>query len=58
MDESKKATLIGLVAVVLWSGIVGLIRGVSEGLGATAGAAVMYTVASAVLRARSRICSA
>jgi drug/metabolite transporter (DMT)-like permease len=49
MDESKKATLIGLVAVVLWSGIVGLIRGVSEGLGATAGAATMYTVASAIL---------
>lgn len=30
---SQKATLIGLVAIVLWSTMVGLIRGVSEGLG-------------------------
>jgi drug/metabolite transporter (DMT)-like permease len=49
MDERKKATLIGLVAVLLWSSIVGLIRGVSEGLGATAGAAMIYTVASVIL---------
>ena len=49
MDEKSKATLIGLIAVLLWSSIVGLIRGVSEGLGATAGAAMMYTVASVIL---------
>lgn len=49
MDETKKATLIGLVAVLLWSSIVGLIRGVSEGLGATAGSAMMHTVASVIL---------
>jgi drug/metabolite transporter (DMT)-like permease len=49
MDERKKATLIGLIAVFLWSSIVGLIRGVSEGLGATAGAAMIYTVASVIL---------
>jgi drug/metabolite transporter (DMT)-like permease len=49
MDERKKATLIGLVAVLLWSSIVGLIRGVSDGLGATAGAAMIYTVASVIL---------
>lgn len=49
MDQRKKATLIGLVAVLLWSSIVGLLRGVSEGLGATAGAAMMYTLASVML---------
>ena len=49
MDETKKATLIGLAAVLLWSSIVGLIRGVSEGLGATAGSAMMHTVASVIL---------
>jgi drug/metabolite transporter (DMT)-like permease len=49
MDQRKKATLIGLVAVLLWSSIVGLMRGVSEGLGATAGAAMIYTVASVLL---------
>lgn len=47
--NSKKATLIGLTAVVLWSAIVGLIRGVSEHLGATGGAAAIYTVASVIL---------
>jgi len=46
---SKKATIIGLTAVVLWSSIVGLIRGVSEYLGATGGAAMIYSVASLFL---------
>lgn len=45
----KNATLIGLVAIVLWSSLVGLIRGVSEGLGATGGAAMIYTGASMLL---------
>lgn len=49
MNKTTKATLIGLVAVVLWSSIVGLIRGVSESLGATGGAAMIYTVASFLL---------
>lgn len=49
MEESKKATLIGLIAVLLWSSIVGLIRGVSEHFGATGGAALIYTLASALL---------
>lgn len=49
MNSKRKATLIGLVAVLLWSSIVGLIRGVSESLGATGGAAMMYTVASVLL---------
>lgn len=45
----KKATLIGLVAIILWSAIVGLIRGVSEGLGAVGGAAMIYTLSSLLL---------
>jgi len=49
MKNKRKATLIGLIAVLLWSSIVGLIRGVSESLGATGGAAMMYTVASGLL---------
>ncbi|WP_130392681.1 aromatic amino acid DMT transporter YddG [Cupriavidus agavae] len=47
--QTKQATLIGLVAVLLWSSIVGLIRGVSESFGATGGAALMYSVASVLL---------
>lgn len=49
MQNKSKATLIGLIAILLWSSIVGLIRGVSEHLGATGGAAMIYTVASALL---------
>ena len=49
MISQTQATCIGLIAVVLWSSIVGLIRGVSESLGATGGAAMMYSVASALL---------
>lgn len=49
MTGSKQATLIGLTAIALWSSIVGLIRGVSESFGATGGAALIYTVASAML---------
>lgn len=49
MRSRNNATLVGLTAVLLWSSIVGLIRGVSESLGATGGAALMYTVASGFL---------
>ena len=49
MKNTNKATLIGLVAVLLWSAIVGLIRSVSEHLGPTGGAAMMYSVASVFL---------
>jgi drug/metabolite transporter (DMT)-like permease len=45
----NKASLIGLSAVLLWSSIVGLIRSVSEHLGATGGAAMMYSLASVFL---------
>lgn len=47
--SKRQATLIGLVAVLLWSSIVGLIRSVSESFGATGGAALIYTVAAALL---------
>lgn len=49
MTKTNKATLTGLMAIVLWSAIVGLLRSVTELLGATGGAAMMYTVASAFL---------
>lgn len=45
----NKATLIGVSAILLWSAVVGLIRGVSENLGATGGAAAIYSVASVFL---------
>ncbi|MGK3135376.1 aromatic amino acid DMT transporter YddG [Pantoea trifolii] len=44
----KRATLIGLLAILLWSAIVGLIKNVSEGFGPVGGAALIYS-ASAVL---------
>ena len=44
----KKATLIGLMAILLWSAIVGLIKSVSEGFGPIAGAALIYS-GSAIL---------
>ncbi|WP_325169632.1 aromatic amino acid DMT transporter YddG [Cupriavidus pauculus] len=47
--ERKQATLVGLVAVVLWSSIVGLIRSVSDSFGATGGAALMYSLAAVLL---------
>lgn len=49
MERKNKATLIGFSAILLWSSIVGLIKGVSENLGATGGAAMIYTVASVLL---------
>lgn len=49
MQGPAQATLIGLIAVALWSSIVGLIRAVSESFGATGGAALIYTLGSALL---------
>ena len=49
MNDTNKATLIGLTAVLLWSAVVGLIRMVSVHLGVTGGAALMYSVASVIL---------
>lgn len=47
--NKNKATLVGLIAILLWSSIVGLIRSVSENLGPIGGAAMIYTVASVLL---------
>lgn len=44
-----RATLIGLLAILLWSLIVGLFRGVSERFGAVGGAALVYSLASVLL---------
>ncbi|TCM67536.1 EamA-like transporter family protein [Acinetobacter calcoaceticus] len=49
MMNKTQATCIGLIAILLWSAIVGLIRSVSEHLGATGGAAMIYTVAAIFL---------
>jgi drug/metabolite transporter (DMT)-like permease len=43
------ATLFGLLAIVLWSTLVGLFREVSEMLGPTGGAAMVYSSASVLL---------
>ena len=45
--EIRRATLIGLVAVLCWSSTVGLMRSVAEALGALGGAAVFYSVSAA-----------
>jgi drug/metabolite transporter (DMT)-like permease len=45
----KKATLIGLIAILLWSAIVGLIKSVSEGFGPIAGAALIYSCSAILL---------
>lgn len=49
MSQQTKATVIGFCAIFLWSSIVGLIKEVSHSFGATAGAALIYTVASVFL---------
>lgn len=43
------ATFLGLMAVVLWGTVVGLIRSVSESFGPIGGAALIYTVGSVFL---------
>lgn len=45
----NKATLVGLIAIVLWSTIVGLIRTISEGFGPVGGAALIYTLSALLL---------
>lgn len=49
LQRTNQATLIGLFAILLWSAIVGLLRNVSELLGPTGGAAMMYSLASVLL---------
>ena len=45
----KTETLIGLIAILLWSAIVGLIKSVSEGFGPVGGAALIYTCSAVLL---------
>ncbi|MEZ3501372.1 aromatic amino acid DMT transporter YddG [Pantoea sp. KPR_PJ] len=47
--SQKKATLIGLIAILLWSAIVGLIKSVSEGFGPVGGAALIYSLSAILL---------
>ncbi len=48
-SPENKATLWGLLAILLWSSTIGLIRSVSETLGPIGGAAVIYSVSSLFL---------
>lgn len=47
--NATKATMIGLMAVLLWSGIVGLFRRMSELYGVIGGATLTYTSAAIIL---------
>ncbi|MEL5426504.1 aromatic amino acid DMT transporter YddG [Serratia nevei] len=49
LPSRTRATLFGLLAIVLWSSVVGLIRSVSEGLGPIGGAAMIYSVSAVFL---------
>lgn len=49
LPTQHKATLFGLLAILLWSSVVGLIRSVSEGLGPIGGAAMIYSVSAVFL---------
>ncbi|CAI1665677.1 Methyl viologen resistance protein YddG [Serratia liquefaciens] len=49
LSAQYKATLLGLLAILLWSSVVGLIRSVSEGLGPIGGAAMIYSVSAVFL---------
>lgn len=51
LHSARNATLVGLIAIVLWSLIVGLIRTVSVQFGATGGAALIYSLAALLLAA-------
>ncbi|MGA7585691.1 MAG: aromatic amino acid DMT transporter YddG [Rouxiella badensis] len=47
--SAKKATFIGLMAILFFSTVAGMIRSVSEGLGPVGGAASIYSLASVLL---------
>ena len=49
LPAQYKATLLGLLAILLWSSVVGLIRSVSEGPGPIGGAAMIYSVSAVFL---------
>lgn len=52
MSPSSRATLIGLLAVLCWSGTLGLMRSVAEALGPVGGAATIFSVSAALLAVR------
>lgn len=47
--QVRRATLVGLVAVLCWSSTIGLMRSVAEALGALGGAAMLYTVSATLV---------
>lgn len=49
ISSASKGTLYGIVAILLWSTIVGLIRNISEYFGAVGGAALIYTTGTLFL---------
>lgn len=49
ISSSSKGTLYGIVAILLWSTIVGLIRNISEYFGAVGGATLIYTTGTLFL---------
>ncbi len=46
---ARKATLVGVSAIVIWSMVIGMIRTVTQALGPIGGSAMIYTVSSAIL---------
>lgn len=46
-----RATATGLLAILLWASVVGMIKSVSTSFGATGGAALLYTLATLILLA-------
>ncbi|ONG49993.1 hypothetical protein BKE38_20060 [Pseudoroseomonas deserti] len=51
---SGRATATGLLAILLWSAVIGLIRSVSESFGPTGGAALIYSTACGLLLLTTR----
>lgn len=47
--QVRRATWVGLVAVLCWSSTIGLMRSVAEALGALGGAAMLYSVSAALV---------
>ena len=48
-SPSVQATMIGLMAILLWSLMTGLVRVVADGFGATLGSALIYTCGAVLL---------
>ena len=50
-SPSVQATMIGLMAILLWSLMTGLVRVVADAFGATLGSALIYTCGAVLLLA-------